>query len=174
MLFRSLIPHAEFVPGRSFYLELEPGEGFTVSQPEVSVVIHAAGAEELVDSDADALPDAWEIAHFGDLSQSADEDPDGDNQSNLLEYLRGSSPEVPDHYFGITSIELTDKTVTVTLTSDVGAQYDVYISSDLVNWIRPFRSAIVATGPYASAAVLRPASSPDDRLFIKVIPRGGD
>jgi hypothetical protein len=35
------------------------------------------------DSDADGLPDLWEIQYFGDLSFGADDDPDLDDFTNL-------------------------------------------------------------------------------------------
>lgn len=46
----------------------------------------------LTDSDADGLPDAWETAHFGNLSQTASGDPDGDGFTNLAEFNGGSDP----------------------------------------------------------------------------------
>ncbi|MBI2439908.1 MAG: hypothetical protein HYV35_00885 [Lentisphaerae bacterium] len=39
------------------------------------------------DTDNDELPDAWEMAFFGDLDQTADMDYDGDGETNLEEYL---------------------------------------------------------------------------------------
>lgn len=40
-----------------------------------------------LDTDADGLPDAWEIQFFGNLAQGPDGDFDGDDISNLNEYL---------------------------------------------------------------------------------------
>ncbi|MEW5977242.1 MAG: DNRLRE domain-containing protein [Acidobacteriota bacterium] len=51
------------------------------------------------DTDADGLADSWEMFFFGNLGQTASGDPDGDGQTNLIEYLQGRSPtavEVPD------------------------------------------------------------------------------
>jgi hypothetical protein len=45
-----------------------------------------------VDSDGDLLPDALELALFGDLSQNAFNDFDGDGFSNLQEIFDGSDP----------------------------------------------------------------------------------
>ena len=42
-----------------------------------------------VDSDADGLPDWWEMAQFGNLNQTADGDFNGDGHSNINEYLAG-------------------------------------------------------------------------------------
>ena len=44
------------------------------------------------DTDADALPDATELAWFGNLSQTSTGDPDGDGESNATEIANGSAP----------------------------------------------------------------------------------
>jgi len=44
------------------------------------------------DSDGDGLPDAWEQSNFGDLSQDATDDPDGDGHDNLDEHTNGTDP----------------------------------------------------------------------------------
>ncbi|MHC4714737.1 MAG: PKD domain-containing protein, partial [Planctomycetota bacterium] len=44
------------------------------------------------DSDTDGLADEWEMLHFGNLSQGADGNPDGDDFSNLAEYFQGTDP----------------------------------------------------------------------------------
>lgn len=48
------------------------------------------------DTDGDGLPDAWETAHFPDLSQTPASDPDSDLLDNAGEYARGSNPTLPD------------------------------------------------------------------------------
>jgi hypothetical protein len=45
-----------------------------------------------VDSDSDGLPDWWEIQYFGNLSQTASGDPDGDGLTNLQEFQQGRNP----------------------------------------------------------------------------------
>jgi hypothetical protein len=47
----------------------------------------------IVDTDGDGLPDAWEIANFGNLTQTAGGDFDGDGFSNLAEFNAGSDPK---------------------------------------------------------------------------------
>ena len=46
-----------------------------------------------VDSDADLLPDWWELAYFGSTTgATANVDADGDTAANLSEYLSGTDP----------------------------------------------------------------------------------
>ena len=52
------------------------------------------------DSDADGLPDAWEIDNFGDITAQDDlGDPDGDYEDNLTEFLAATDP---NDYFSFT------------------------------------------------------------------------
>jgi hypothetical protein len=45
-----------------------------------------------IDSDGDSLPDSWELSHFGNLTNTATGDFDGDGVSNLQEFLDGTNP----------------------------------------------------------------------------------
>ena len=49
-----------------------------------------------VDTDADGLPDAWELAHFTNLDQTPGGDPDSDGLSNLQELQLGTDPNAAD------------------------------------------------------------------------------
>jgi hypothetical protein len=49
-------------------------------------------AAKAVDSDGDGLLDVWEMKYFGDLSATAEGDPDHDGCSNLSEFMFGSNP----------------------------------------------------------------------------------
>ena len=54
------------------------------------------------DSDNDGMPDAWEIENNLDpLRDDADDDPDGDNFSNLQEYLADTDPRDPNSLPGL-------------------------------------------------------------------------
>jgi len=46
------------------------------------------------DSDADGLPDAWEIGYFGDLDEDGNTDPDGDFAFNSEELAAGTDPSL--------------------------------------------------------------------------------
>ncbi len=54
------------------------------------------GANAPSDTDGDGLSDSWERGHFGDLSQGAMDDPDGDELSNVLEQQYGTDPRDSD------------------------------------------------------------------------------
>jgi hypothetical protein len=55
--------------------------------------ISSASALLWLDSDGDGLPDSWELAYFGNLNQTATGDFDGDERSNLQEFLDGTNPD---------------------------------------------------------------------------------
>lgn len=48
------------------------------------------------DTDADNLPDAWEMSNFGSLSHEGTADGDGDGLNDLEEFQNGSNPTVAD------------------------------------------------------------------------------
>ncbi|HUF61009.1 MAG TPA: hypothetical protein VMN36_02950 [Verrucomicrobiales bacterium] len=79
------------------------------------------------DSDGDGLQDDWEIAHFGDLSQGARDDADGDGSGNLTEFLAGTDPTDPTDAFRIVFIERVPVTAEISLTwsSVPGMRYRV-------------------------------------------------
>ncbi len=51
----------------------------------------------VVDTDADGLPDDWEVQYFGNLSQGAGGDPDNDGKTNLQEFQNGTNPTVVNY-----------------------------------------------------------------------------
>ena len=64
--------------------------------PEEVIVDGGGSLTISLDSDGDGLADTWELSNFGDLSQDADGDPDGDTLSNGEEILAGSDPKLVD------------------------------------------------------------------------------
>lgn len=74
----------------------------TVTDPllnDPNAILNALTLEEVIpatDTDGDELPDAWEIAFFGNLSRTAGDDPDGDGMTNLVELRDYTNPADPD------------------------------------------------------------------------------
>ncbi|MFH1969575.1 MAG: LamG-like jellyroll fold domain-containing protein [Verrucomicrobiota bacterium] len=50
------------------------------------------------DTDNDKLPDAWEMAYFGNLDQTGDMDYDGDGETNLDEYIKDGVNQNPANW----------------------------------------------------------------------------
>lgn len=68
----------------------------TTSVASIAGKIRTGGRLDLlkiIDTDQDGLPDWWETEHFGNLTRTASEDPDGDGFPNLAEFLAGSNPK---------------------------------------------------------------------------------
>ncbi len=111
----SYFPNLDFGPGHD-----PDGDGFNNAEEYEAGSNPNDAASTPSDVDADGLPDAWEIEHFGNtVSQDGTGDPDADWSSNLDEYLAGTDPtdnfDYPDedddgmgdgwekHYFGSTA-----------------------------------------------------------------------
>jgi len=69
-------------------------EYFAGALDEVRVYNRAVSTAEIVElaADGDELPDAWEMQYWGNLSQGAAGDPDGDGLTNFEEYVLGTNP----------------------------------------------------------------------------------
>ena len=79
------------------------------------------------DSDGDGLPDAWELEHFGDLSFSGNDDPDGDGVKNSTELANGTDP------FKLRFLAPSPATAPVQWFSVAGRFYTIERATDLVS-----------------------------------------
>jgi Chlamydia polymorphic membrane protein (Chlamydia_PMP) repeat len=100
------------------------------------------------DTDADGLPDFWELAYFGNLSQSGTDDFDGDGQNNGQEYLADTSPVDANDYLHITSFTRSGTYNTLRWTSkptrfyrvercatlDASSPWETIITIDVPGW----------------------------------------
>jgi len=68
------------------------GDGFSNLQEYLAGSNPTNSLSTPLDTDADGLPDAWEMTYFGTLAYGAGDDPDGDGYSNLQEYIAGTNP----------------------------------------------------------------------------------
>jgi RHS repeat-associated protein len=64
--------------------------------PGFHVVLGGTLSINKEDTDADGLLDSWEMNYFGNLSQGAAGDPDGDGLTNLQEFQAGTNPNDSD------------------------------------------------------------------------------
>ena len=77
-----------WVPNQSYFLTVT-----NVSSGSEPLTFTMDGRNTTTDdNDNDLLPDYWELAYFGNLTNNATGDNDGDGISNLDEYLEGTNP----------------------------------------------------------------------------------
>jgi hypothetical protein len=92
--------------GASLYLTVRDESGARVQLPyqipERGYTKRVDFGSVAADSDSDGLPDAWELAYFGNLNQNASGDPDGDGHNNMQEFLEGTNPNDPNDVFRLT------------------------------------------------------------------------
>jgi len=82
------LPNASIPKNR--VVEQQPPSASRVQEPSVASLVISFPPQD--DDDNDGLPDAWEYAHFGNLSPGGNDDPDKDGCSNAQEYLVGTNP----------------------------------------------------------------------------------
>jgi protein-disulfide isomerase/uncharacterized membrane protein len=89
------------------------------------------------DSDADGLLDAWEVQHFGSISDPRAQpglDPDNDGFTNLAEQTAGTSPIDSQSLLKITSVNFVGSSLNVQWTAAPSKIYQLDYSTTLTNW----------------------------------------
>ena len=111
--------------------------------PDTFTIIKQGAA----DSDADGIPDDYEIAHGLNRLSAADAplDSDGDGLSNLKEFIFATSSNVPDRYTFTSAYDGLAGTATVTFPTVTGRTYRVMSSPDLLSW-QPGSAVVAGTG----------------------------
>lgn len=84
------------------------GDGWTTAEELAAGTDPANPLSYPGDTDADGLPDAWEIHYFGNLDQGPLDDFDGDGVSNLAEYQADTDPTDPSDFPLAFLIPVTD------------------------------------------------------------------
>lgn len=84
------------------------GDGFTTAEELAAGTDPANRLSTPDDTDADGLPDAWEILHFKDLLQGPLGDFDGDGATNIDEFTAGTDPADATDFPLVTFIPVTD------------------------------------------------------------------
>jgi hypothetical protein len=94
-----------------------------------------------IDNDGDGIPDWWMVQYFGHpTGQGSDQsfawnDPAGDGLSNLQKYLLGLNPLVWDNLHFVGGQHLADGRLKLTVFGQVGHNYTLLASTNLVNWV---------------------------------------
>lgn len=101
---------------------------------------------KIVDTDQDGLPDWWETEHFGNLAQSATDNPDSDHFSNIEEFLTGTSPDDAASQLAFSSLIHGPGTAfQLTFPSVLDNCYKIDRSENLIDW-QTFSSPVPGTG----------------------------
>ena len=102
------------------------------------------------DTDSDGLPDAWEIANFGNLNATASGDADGDGLTNLQEYIFGSDPNNASSGYPLTSVAPTSGGFNFSFPTIAGRNYQPQVSTNLSTW-SALGSSVAGDGTTKSA-----------------------
>ncbi|MCP4847918.1 MAG: hypothetical protein GY899_08235, partial [Verrucomicrobiaceae bacterium] len=78
------------------YLSLQLSATNQKAAVEIDYIAFKDGLHLPNDSDGDALPDTWELAHFPDLGQSGEDDAEPDGLTNSQEFNLGTNPTLAD------------------------------------------------------------------------------
>ena len=116
-------------------------------------------AAPLTDSDGDGIPDAWETGNgLNPGTNDANADKDSDGQSNLAEYLAGTSPGDARSVLKVLSAAAVPSgQVTLTWASVPGKAYRVMHSTSLLSWTEIPGTRRLATGSIGSVTFTDPA-----------------
>jgi hypothetical protein len=142
------------VPGvaSNLMLRADDGDGH-IGISDVLVVMLPA------DSDADGLPDPWEIRYFGGLNAAdgaSDADSDRDGLLNRDELLAGTDPTDPESCLRIARIEISAPDVRILLRTTPGRRYQLEYAAEpgAVTWAS-VTTALTGNGSEMEARDLR-------------------
>ena len=134
-----------------------------------SISVTTTASNGGVDSDADGMPDAWELANdLNPFVNDAALDKDGDGVSNLQEYLAGTNPSDAQSFL---RIDATSDALNVRLTffAVAGRSYSVVYRDEAATgpWTKLIDVAARATNRVAEMLV--PKAGPPQQRFYRLI-----
>ncbi len=97
--------------------------------------VEVTAVYRMIDSLGDGIPDIWRNTCFpaGGLESAAGSDPDGDGQSNFMEYLAGTSPVDADSVFRLEKTGLTESAIRLSFSSGQLKRYRLERSRSLLS-----------------------------------------
>ena len=116
-------------------------DGYSNAQELAAGTNPADASSNPSDADRDGLPDAWEMAHFGNLAQTGTGDPDGDGFTNAQEWAAGTSPTSGRSVPSLPVTNFTPVEDGNPLTSEYG-----YAGSSSINAVSFIRAGLVTVG----------------------------
>jgi len=126
--------------------------------------------QTFIDSDGDAMDDAWETSFFGNLSRTGLDDFDQDGAIDRNEFFAGTNPTSNASVLKVTRIiGPAGDTATIEWQSVTGKRYRVQYKDKLSNptWT-DLSGDVTASGPTATKT---DASVPEERLYrVSLVP----
>jgi hypothetical protein len=116
------------VAGGTFYIRVGGFAEFTTGSYQVAV-----SGGTFVDANANGLPDIWEMQEFGNLTNTAANDNDGDGLSNRDEYWAGTHPTNPASGFFAQSLQQQLERFSVTWQAIHYGEYRILRTTNLLS-----------------------------------------
>jgi hypothetical protein len=108
-------PRVEWITGKLLGRAWAANAGW-IDLSSSTQFLRVAFLPDMLDSDGDGLPDAWEVQLAGNLTTFTSEgDADGDGQTDLQEYLAGTNPRDENDFFGPVTLAVSVDTARQTL-----------------------------------------------------------
>jgi hypothetical protein len=123
-----VIPWTNTTVAGTFYLEVGGFAEFTTGSYQVAV-----SGGTFTDANANGLPDIWEMQEFGNLTNTAENDNDGDGLSNKDEYGSGTHPTNSASGLFTESFQQQSNGVSLAWQAIQYGSYRVLLATNLVN-----------------------------------------